>query len=144
MRVHNLSPLVHRLAVPPPPIYHPAGRNGGGGETEGKYCDRECAQARTPQRGTPSWQEATAVGHHLGVGSRMPLASNQPQCLSQSLSARKGTLAAQKTAKGFYLTPCSGTNTHGYSSKTLIVSNTQSKGTRQQQNHSKPGVSFLW
>lgn len=30
----------------------------------------------------------------------MPLGPNQPRCLNQSLCARKGTPAAQKTAKG--------------------------------------------
>lgn len=29
--VHNVSPLVHGVAVPPPPIYHSAGRKGGVG-----------------------------------------------------------------------------------------------------------------
>lgn len=53
-RVHNLSRLVHGVAVLPPLIYHPAGRKGGSGETVGKYCDKERAQACTPGRGTLS------------------------------------------------------------------------------------------
>lgn len=68
----------------------------------------------------------------------MPLASNQPQCLSQSLSARKGTLAAQKTAKGFYLTSCSRTNTHGYSQKHKLSPTLRAK----EQGNSKIIVSL--
>lgn len=43
-KVHNLGSFVHGVAVPPSPIYHPAGRKGGSEETVGKYCDKECVQ----------------------------------------------------------------------------------------------------